>query len=152
MLKDLERLLAEIARAQGLDVPGPRPAAPPRPPRPVVPAELVDAEVIEAEPVRETLEQHVARTVDTSDVTAQASHLGATVGRADDDLEARLHQTFDHSVSTLDPYDEARVAENQAAVDAASAVGEIAELLRTPKSVRHAVVLSEILKRPVHRW
>ncbi len=29
MLKDLERLLTEIARAQGLDVPAPRPAEPP---------------------------------------------------------------------------------------------------------------------------
>ncbi len=108
--------------------------------------------MIEAEPVRETLAQHVARTVDTSDVTAQASQLGATVGRADDDLAARLHQTFDHSVSTLDPYDEAGVAQEQAAAEAASAAGEIAQLLRTPKSIRQAVVLSEILKRPVHRW
>ncbi|MGI9519782.1 MAG: hypothetical protein ACR2NP_22200 [Pirellulaceae bacterium] len=45
---------------------------------------------------RQSVSDHVRSHIDTSDISEQVSHLGETVGLADDKLDARLHDTFDH--------------------------------------------------------
>jgi hypothetical protein len=155
MLKELENLLAEIARQQGVEL-GPR--QPPQPPR-QAPAqrpvrrdpELVDAEVIEAEPVRVDIRTHVARTVDTSDITQNLSHLGSEVSMADDRMDARLHERFDRKLSQINDgaYGEPVDAESEPVEGAA---GRIADMFRDARTTRQAIILNEILNRPVDRW
>ncbi len=157
MLKDLEKLLTEIARQQGLETPPrrpPPPAAPARQParRPAPrPAEPLDALVVEAEPVREDIRTHVARTVDTSDITQHMSQLGADVALSDDRLEARIHEKFDHDLGRIneDAYEQQPADQKDTSQGAA---GQIAQMFRDPQTTRQAILLSEILTRPIDRW
>jgi hypothetical protein len=151
MLRELEKLLTELARQQGIDIPAKD--SPRKHPqrqtmrRPQPEPELV--EVIEAESIHEDIDQHVARTVDTSDITSNASRLGAEVDQSDDRLEARIHSKFDHDLGRLHADDSADSPES---ADVSSMADEIAEMLRNPKSIRQAIVLNEIFSRPAERW
>ena len=155
MLKELEKLLTEIARQQGLEVPQrrePQPVPPSRRPaqRGRQP-ELIDADIIEAEPVHEDIRSHVARTVDTSDVTQHVSQLGSEIALSDDRLDARLHERFDHELGRINEH-----AYDQDTADGAGesqgAAGQIAEMFRDAKTTRQAILLNEILTRPTDRW
>ncbi len=150
MLRELEKLLREISE------PRPAQAAKPaaQPARAPVLAQPVEAEIIEGEPVhdwrRDTADQPIHR-LDTDDITQHASQLGAKVGMADEKLEARIHSKFDHDLSHLDEiYGDKKDSDEPTEGSAAS--GDIAEMLRNPQSVRQAIILSEILKRPLDRW
>jgi hypothetical protein len=156
ILRELENLLREIAEqqqpARPQPAPQPRPAGPrPRPQRPAAPqpAEILDAEVVDAAPVRRraAVAKHVEKHLDTSDITAQTSRLGAEVGQADEKVEAHLHQKFDHPLSRIDDPDD----EVGAAAGAAFAT-RMAELFRNPQSIQQAFILNEILNRPDMRW
>ena len=149
MLKELEKLLAEIARQQGIDMPQKQPPQRAAAARRRAEMQPMEAIIIEAEPVREDLRSHVARTVDTSDITQHATHLGDEVAQSDDRLEARLHQKFDHELGGIseNAYDEKVVDPT-----ARGAAGEIAEMFRDARSTRQAILLNEILTRPVDRW
>jgi hypothetical protein len=114
-----------------------------------VDAEVLDAEIVDAAPVRRraAVAKHVATHLDTSDVTARAAQLGAEVGLADEKVEARLHQRFDHDVSRIsDPEDKAGAAAG------AAFAARIAELFRSPQSIQQAFILNEIINRPEQRW
>jgi hypothetical protein len=147
ILRELEKLIQQVAEQQ---------QPPPRAPRrrmqdevevlDVDTAEVIQADVIEAEPLHEEVAAHVSQRMDTSDVSQHASRLGAEVGQADEKLESRLHQKFDHDVGGL----AARDAEMQAA--AAMSSSEIARMLGNPANIRQAIILSEILTRPSDRW
>jgi hypothetical protein len=161
MLKELENLLAEIARQQGLEVgprqPQPQPpqqqsqrAAAPR--RPVVQNhDLVDAEIIEAEPVRVDIRSHVARTADTSDITQNIAKLGAQVGMADDRMGARLHERFDQKLSQIGEFSYEEPTDDKTKPSGDTA-GQIADMFRDARTTRQAIILNEILTRPVDRW
>ena len=138
MLRELENLLRDITEQQ----PAQAPSRPSRRPVQQQPIEYLDAEVVEAEPVHEGIAEHVSHHLDTKDVTSRASQLGAAVGQADDKLEAHIHDKFDHDLSKIDdlPTDAEEAGKPVAS--------EIAEMLRDPKSIRQAVILSEILNRP----
>jgi hypothetical protein len=151
LLREFEQLLREIAEQQAGKQPGHRPV-----PRPVVhEAEIIEAvepEIVEAEPVpkRETVAEHVSHYLDNQTLTQQTATLGAEVRSAADNLEARLHQTFDHDVGTImSPAQEPGSGPTPGGVPVA---GEIAQLLRNPTSIRQAIVLSEIMNRPEHLW
>ena len=143
MLRELENLLRDITEQQ----PAQAPSRPSRRPVQQQPIEYLDAEVVEAEPVHEGIAEHVSHHLDTKDVTSRASQLGAAVGQADDKLEARIHDKFDHDLSKIDdlPTDAEEAGKPPGGKPVAS---EIAEMLRDPKSIRQAVILSEILNRP----
>jgi hypothetical protein len=89
--------------------------------------------------------------VDTSDFERRAEDLGAEVGLADEQLEARLHAKFDHRLGSLDDNMPATGSADVPA-EARQATLEIAQLLANPNSLRNAVVLSEILTPAHHRW
>lgn len=114
---------------------------------------LIDAEVIDAEPVSgDDVGQHVAQHLDTSSFSDRASHMAEEVGHADDKLESRLHSTFDHQVGRLSHGDQVSAVspENPEEVTRdRSATGiEVLGLLQNPKTLRDAVILAEIFKRP----
>ncbi len=105
------------------------------------------------QPVRQLSQQsvsdHVRQHIDTRDIVSHADRLGEVVGLADDKLDGRLHDVFDHSVATLKqdkqsgPGTSASSSRNTSKIAA-----ELHAMLRSPSSVRQAIILSEILKRP----
>ncbi len=82
-----------------------------------------------------------------SQLAENAAHLGEGISQADDRVEARLQQKFDHKLGKLRREPEAIVLD----VDETAQTGaqRIKALLARPGGVREAVVLSEILRRPI---
>ncbi len=136
--------------AQPAPVPQQRPVAPPpaqrQPysPPPTTPSrqppqrQPVEAEVVWSN--RESVAAHVQAHISTRSIAEHASQLGQEVGLADDKLEQRLHEKFDHSVGTLGHLDTTG--------EGATSGDDLLQLLRNPQSLRQAILLSEILKRP----
>jgi hypothetical protein len=129
----------------------PRPSAPPAPPR----EEPIDVEPVEThsfDAVATSVEKHIG----SRGFAQRTEHLADDITRADEQMQAHLQQTFDRRVGTL--RDEASrtaavpadVAEAQKAEPTIAA--GLAEQLRTPQGMRQAIVLGEILARPVERW
>ena len=99
------------------------------------------------DPYRQSVSEHVKSHIDTSALGEHASHLGEEVGLADDKLEARLHSTFDHSVASLES--SGKVRQVGGSDDDLNAVAiELVAMLRNPNSIRHAIILNEVLTRP----
>jgi len=143
-----------------------RPARP-QPIRPMpggkpVRAEVVRAEVVRERPVGGEVEKHVKKYLDQEEFARRSKKLGEDVAEADDKIEKRLKSVFDHSLSKIaaTPGETAAppaakladAAPQVAAVIPAAAVGDIAALFGNPASIRQAVILSEILNRPLERW
>ncbi|MGD9720886.1 MAG: hypothetical protein AB7O59_14440 [Pirellulales bacterium] len=131
----------------------PRSATPPAPLR----EEPVDVEPVETrdfDAVAASVEQHIGR----RDFTQRTEHLADDIVRADQQMEAHLHEAFDHRVGTLPDQasrqGEARATDTgtEAQRAAPAAAAALVEILRTPQGMRQAIVLGEILARPVERW
>lgn len=127
--------------------------------------EQADAEIIDevkvvpkrklAQPARrnlrdESVQEHVKRHIDTTDISEHASHLGERIQRADDRLTSRLKRKFDHDVSKLDdrPTVQDDVVASVKQEEVSRFAQDLVDMLRTPKSVRQAVLIGEILNRP----
>lgn len=150
-----ERRAEKAKRASGKS----EPIAPQKPsrPQPVAaqskprPKKRRDFDAV-AESVREhldsrRLEQH------TSTLGKHASTLGKDIVQADSQFEQHLRAAFDHRVGTL--ADDSPAAAPPP--DALPTPGEdraraVAGLALTPGNIRQAVLLKEILERPVDRW
>jgi hypothetical protein len=153
MLRELENLLRDIAE-QNAGVGG-QPAARPSP-APVrdEPIELVDAEIIDAEPVRSWRDHSANEPIhrlDADDITQHADHLGAEVGQADEKLDARIHSKFDHDLSKLDDAYKDEDGGDTTTEHETPAL-DVAGMLRDPRSISQAIILSEVLNRPLDRW
>ena len=110
----------------------------------VVKTEPTTQSVLELEPARESVQEHVSKHMSTADVTQHIRTLGAEVGQADEKLQAHLQQKFQHQVGSLEyrqKHAELQRPHNKAAA-------EIVALLRSPVGMRQAVLASEILRRP----
>ncbi|MEQ8848637.1 hypothetical protein [Botrimarina sp.] len=94
--------------------------------------------------------QRQLRHLPESQLAEQAAHLGESIALADDRLEERLQQTFEHRLGRLGSRPAAAAAEFEAPRPASTAA-RIRALLKTPAGVRDAVILSEILRRPGER-
>ncbi len=97
----------------------------------------------------QSVSEHVQSHIDTSDLAEHARHLGEEVGLADDKLDARLHHKFDHTVSSLRPkgtaHDETTAISERGFSPLAA---DLLDMLRSPKSIRQAILISEVFKRP----
>lgn len=126
----------------------PRPPQPkPRKRRPAKPAQRPSQPVPEAKSLRsEGVAEHVARHLSRKSVTESAEQLGDEVALADDIVEARLHDTFEHQVGQLEH------REDQASQSAASVADEVRQLLSNPQGMRQLIVANEVLRRPEERW
>jgi hypothetical protein len=102
------------------------------------------AESREVEPVRVSLQEHVARHISTSDVSQHAATLGAEVGLADEKMVAHLQERFQHRLGALEQRDQQEAAVPRRRSPSA----DIAELLKSPQGMRQVIVASEILRRP----
>ena len=150
MLKELENLLAEIARQQGIELPpNQRPQAPRNAPVRQHP-ELVDAEIIEAEPVRPDVRGRIAPTIH-SGANDQLSQRDVQEFRAEEHADVGIHERFDQQLSQIDEsaYDQTSDVRTQASE---SSTSWIAQMFRDASNARQAILVKEILTRPVDRW
>ncbi len=147
-------------QAQGNRPPPPRPpAAPPRPQQAPVP-QIVEAEIVPAD-VLDYVSRSVASHINTSDISDHLSHLGEDAAAADDRMEARLHEKFDHQVGRLAkmPSQDEPPSTPTPPVSATGPVttrefhpSAIADALRSPRTIRQAIILGEILKPVDIEW
>ncbi len=111
-----------------------------------------EPQVVQGEPVAESVAEHVAERIGTRKFDRSiASMTESRIEHADEDLEMRLAEKFEHRVGTLASGD-AMVEEASQRVQETSVASDIAELLSKPQNVRQAIILSEILNPPQHRW
>ncbi len=175
MPRDIEEFLkmaAQRRQQQKQKAAGQRPAAAPKKPpvqprnpsarlplppanqpsRPLRPGEEIRILGGAAEPTDmrdQSVSEHVRVHIDTSSLGEHARHLGEQVGLADDKMDARLHRKFDHSVASLKPagtahHETTSVTER----DVSQLASELLDMLRSPKSIRQAILIAEVLKRP----
>jgi hypothetical protein len=145
-----------------------RPASPlPQTARPLRPTPLpsrnAPAEVIVLEDAGSgaSVADHVSSYMSERKRDPVGSELGKEVAQSDEHLEQRLHSVFDHRLGNLsgspgETSETPRVDESAAAaarIDAPSgSAAGLAALLANPSGMRQAVLVSEILQRPEHRW
>ena len=153
----------------------PKPAAPEAPPpqrtvppqRPAPPQRLVPArpeiayvepalaEVVEPEEIDRTegFSRRVAQDLrGSAQIAEHTRRLGEEVDLADDKLAAHLHQVFDHDLGRLKKTASESAGAPIAAAASEVTVSELLKLLRSPDSIRDAIIMSEVLKRPEDRW
>lgn len=125
--------------------------APLRPAEDAVQVEVVE-ESSEGTPEMHTMTvaEHVHRHLDTREFQQRASNI-TKVDQADEQLQQRLHQAFDHEVGTLAAKEQAQqtaAAASAAATAAKITAGGVFAMLKDPNSLRNAMILQEILRRP----
>ncbi len=132
-------------------------AARPAPPTPPVP---VAEPVLQAEVIadRASVAEHVRSYLVGGKFARETTELGSEVAQADEKMEEHLRERFEHRLGRLGTMGGVTASAQPApAPEAPSAApggiaAELAAMLRTPASMRQAVVLSEVFTRPVHRW
>lgn len=166
MADDLEAFLRQAAQRRAQKAAGAQqPAAPPRPTQPAPPrapmppqsrrpaarpapppparSEVVEVEVVPVEPV-----SRFKTRVDTTGIAQHVKQLGEEVGLADEHMEAHLAKAFDHQVGSQVEPQGAPTRPAAVTFDSVLDVEALLEMLTKPSSVRNAIVLSEILRRP----
>lgn len=117
------------------------------------------AEPRQVKPVGGQVGDHVRAALDEDPFNRETRHLGAEIPQTVNQIDQHLHQTFDHAVGKLPAVPgEAAVAATVADAESGT-VGVDAMLqsglfvtLNNPESIRQAIVLSEIFRRPEERW
>jgi len=144
--------------AADVEVVRPQPARPA--PRRLRPADevIATAEVIE-EPRRRPVVAAQSRPPAVKKPVEKMRRLQSTLEEADERMEEHLHSVFEHRLGSLES---SRRAPAPKAAPPSAAAAEISQtpmaaagfaaLLGNSESLRRAIVLSEILERPEHRW
>ena len=98
--------------------------------------------------------EHVAEHVGAApqEFRKEVANLGERVRRADEQFDAQLQQKFDHELGSLATRHATSTSDQPMAAERATPAAQIAALLASPDGVRQAIVLNEILNRPVDRW
>jgi len=134
-----------------------------RQPRPAaVRAEPVRAQVVDDAPPGSGIGRQVSEHLGKERLTRQASRLGSEVSQADEKIDQRLHEVFDHDVSGLAKRlgktarptmaEQTRSPEDRTGELPSTAAAGLAALLGNAESIRQAIVINEVLTRPVDRW
>ena len=129
-----------------------RPAKPLRQtPTPAPRQTITERDIIEPREIssigQESVEEHVRRHIDVSDVSEHADHLADVIEQADERMDAHLDQVFDHDVGKLGSGKSA-TDELVANVNKNPIASDLLKLLQDPKSIRQSIMIAEILKRP----
>jgi hypothetical protein len=109
-------------------------------------AEVVDAELAENSG---RVGRLVARDLSGAEQIAEHTRqLGAEVDAADAKMQSHFHQVFDHQLGRLKSSSvETALVETERSAPQIS-LDKIIQLLRSPGSIRDAIVMAEVLRRP----
>ena len=119
---------------------------PPPPTLQPQPVEIVDAELADTS---DRLGQRVRSDLrGTEQIAEHTRQLGQEVDAADNKMQAHLHQVFDHKLGQLKSSGgpTALVTGEQTAAELS--LEQIRRMLRSPQSIRDAIIMSEVLRRP----
>lgn len=142
MARDIEEFLRKAAERRNKAGNQPPPQAAGKPPAPPPPPRTLVSEVVDVDEIEVVGGDRIAnRHIDTSRIAQHAAQLGGEVSLADDKIEARLHEKFDHDVGRLKK-------KSQTGAKQSTGGSELLRLLQTPKTIRQAIIVAEILKRP----
>lgn len=157
-MSDLNDFMRRMQQAQQ---PPPQAFPPqPLPPRRLVGGEPIEVEILDEPPTGRGVAAHVQQAINTRSIEERTSHLAEGVRSADEQMEARLHQKFDHKVGHLgggaEDYSVTTSGMDsgptgRAAAPPAATAEEIAAMLRDPASIRKMIVLNEIMKPAFER-
>jgi len=146
--------------------PAARPAPQPRSARPLesrpplgagprlgagLPTAPIDVEIVDAE-LADTADRFGQRIRsdlrETEQIAEHSRHLGEDVDAADSKMQAHLHQVFDHKLGQLKSSggETALVTGDRTAAELS--LEQIRRMLCSPQSIRDAIVMSEVLRRP----
>lgn len=167
MARDIEDFLRRAAERRqqkaGGGAPRPKPANPPRQPAQQQPARQrpVEPTVVEATIAPKRLVQkrrdpkpklregsvadHVSSHINTSSIGDHAERLGSRISAVHDQVDSRIHQNLDHDISKID---DSPTITGLAAPATTNRAGDLRKVLSNPQSIRQAIMLAEILKRP----
>ena len=157
-----ERRREKAREAQARSMKTPQPKRPPwaKPPVPP-PQEPIIVEVVETGPAGDRVAQHVESHLTTSKFSERAAHMADDIAEADRERKQHERQVFGHQVGKLEDTSKGAkvVVETPTGAPAeivqrtpSAAAGSLAALLKSGESVRQAIIFSEILQRPEHRW
>jgi hypothetical protein len=167
-VEDFLRRVAQMraqaeAQAKGQPARPAQPTTPPPPKQPRPPKQLprlvpqqtepavVQPDVVDAE-LSERSDRVSRRVADdmrgTEQIAEHTKRLGQEVDAVDEKLEAHLHQVFDHQLGRLKKTatDTAAPAHERPTAELTSA--QIIQMLRSPTSIRDAIIMAEVLRRP----
>jgi len=124
--------------------------------------EALDVDVIEQRAIGGQVSREVEEHLDSGKFRQRASQLGAEVGQADEQMSQRLQGVFDHKVSRLTDMPgessapsaaiEAKQPEDSVRELLPAAAAGLPVLLSSADSIRQAIIVNEILTRPLDRW
>ena len=98
---------------------------------------------------QESVDAHVERYLDVSDIVQHVEELGDDIEQADERMEAHLDDVFDHEVGQLSQNRKSVTDEIPQGKDNSSSIArDILKRLQNPKTVRQSIMIAEILKRP----
>jgi hypothetical protein len=141
--------------------PAARPVAPAQvytPPRLAPSDEILDAEVIDTGDVSgDDVAHYVKQHLSPREFEERSQHAAERIRLADDAMEAHLHDAFEHRLGALGATTSR--AEDSTLDDAEAAaaaqppqVPDLVKILRSPRDLRNAIILNELLTPPTHRW
>ena len=117
--------------------------------------------VVRERPVGGEVTEHVKKYLDEKEFDQRAAKLGGDVAAADTKIEQHLKQVFGHGISKLAAQGGETAAppkpqlagffQDEMPVLPAAGAG-LAAMLNNIDDLRQAIVLNEILQRPIDRW
>ena len=121
---------------------------------------LVPQVVGDRESLGQGLEKRLEHHDDASEFSRHTAQLGQEVAEADEQMEAHIHEKFDHQIGTLKstlaktpiPQQEHVQSHDDISTIEGTLGKQLASLLKNRDGMRRAIVLSEILTRPEDRW
>ncbi|MCH2180810.1 MAG: hypothetical protein MK108_02275 [Mariniblastus sp.] len=153
MARDIEEFLRRAAERRKQQLQGQK-QAPAQRPAQRLPEVISEVEIVEPAPSQPMREQGIAESVrshiNTSDIAEHAEHLGERIQNVDERVADRLGQKFDREVTRLgDSEMVTDQAHPQAGLAQASPAAEdLIQMLSSPQTLRQAILVSEILRRP----
>ena len=106
----------------------------------------VEVQAVSEVPTGSGVERHVREHLEEEKLTRLTSRLGSEVSQADEKADQRRHEVFDHDVSPL-----AKRSKKTTELPSTAAAG-FAALFSNAENIRQAIIINEILTRPVDRW
>lgn len=97
----------------------------------------------------ESIDQHVGRHLDTSDIAQHADGLGAGIAGAHDRIDSAIHLRLDHDVSKIDDRPTITDDPRQGVIGrgVAPLAAELLKMLAGPRSIQQAILVKEVLER-----